>query len=318
MTTSPLLAARAVRHRRRARDRPALPPRRRPAGVRGVPARRRPAGRALLGGYYDGYAEVAAARRVRGCCWRRRPGGPTPTGRPGGLRRSTRSTGPTRTRRAVRRRPGASTGLDRTLVVGVHGPRGDGYVAGEHPDPDEAAEYHSARPAALAADGADLVSRDDDHHPAGGRGRGARPPGRRVSRSRSPSRSRPTAGCPTGRRSATRSRQVDAAGRPDWFLRQLRPPDPPRPGPRRRRLAAAGRRRTPERLDADPRGAGRHGGARRGRPGPAHLVGLDELRPQLPSPGDRGRLLRHRRPPRRRALGRVSPTRVHGSPRPAP
>ena len=31
---------------------------------------------------------------------------------------------------------------------------------------------------------------------------------------------------------------------------------------------------------------------------------VDALRPQLPSPGDRRRLLRHRLPPRRRALGR--------------
>lgn len=45
---------------------------------------------------------------------------------------------------------------DRSLVSGSVGPRGDGYVAGGT-DPDEAADYHRAQVASLAAAGADLV-----------------------------------------------------------------------------------------------------------------------------------------------------------------
>lgn len=47
-------------------------------------------------------------------------------------------------------------GADRSLVSGSVGPRGDGYVAGGT-DPDEAADYHHAQVASLAAAGADLV-----------------------------------------------------------------------------------------------------------------------------------------------------------------
>ena len=44
------------------------------------------------------------------------------------------------------------------VLVGVLGPRGDGYVAGEAPEPDEAADYHAAQVASLAAAGAELVT----------------------------------------------------------------------------------------------------------------------------------------------------------------
>jgi S-methylmethionine-dependent homocysteine/selenocysteine methylase len=54
------------------------------------------------------------------------------------------------------RRAGQASGLDRTLVSGVVGPRGDGYLAGGE-DPDEAAEYHAAQVRSFAAAGADLV-----------------------------------------------------------------------------------------------------------------------------------------------------------------
>jgi S-methylmethionine-dependent homocysteine/selenocysteine methylase len=42
-------------------------------------------------------------------------------------------------------------------VAGVIGPRGDGYVAGERADVDEAAEYHRAQLESFAAAGADLA-----------------------------------------------------------------------------------------------------------------------------------------------------------------
>lgn len=50
----------------------------------------------------------------------------------------------------------ADAGVARTLVSGVIGPRGDGYLAGGT-DPDEAADYHAAQARSLAAGGADLV-----------------------------------------------------------------------------------------------------------------------------------------------------------------
>lgn len=43
-------------------------------------------------------------------------------------------------------------------IIGAIGPRGDGYVAGETPDPDEAAGYHGAQVDSLAGAGADLVA----------------------------------------------------------------------------------------------------------------------------------------------------------------
>lgn len=43
------------------------------------------------------------------------------------------------------------------VVSGVVGPRGDGYVAGERPDVQEAARYHRAQIASFAAAGADIV-----------------------------------------------------------------------------------------------------------------------------------------------------------------
>ncbi len=44
------------------------------------------------------------------------------------------------------------------LVSGVVGPRGDGYLAGEAPDAEEARRYHAAQVSALADAGADLVT----------------------------------------------------------------------------------------------------------------------------------------------------------------
>lgn len=48
--------------------------------------------------------------------------------------------------------------LDDVRIIGVVGPRGDGYVAGEKADPDEAADYHRAQVEAFATTGADLVA----------------------------------------------------------------------------------------------------------------------------------------------------------------
>jgi homocysteine S-methyltransferase len=49
-------------------------------------------------------------------------------------------------------------GIEPLLVSGSLGPRGDGYVAGEEVDPDDAAAYHAPQIEAFAEAGADLVT----------------------------------------------------------------------------------------------------------------------------------------------------------------
>jgi homocysteine S-methyltransferase len=49
-------------------------------------------------------------------------------------------------------------GIEPLLVSGSLGPRGDGYVAGDEVDPDDAAAYHAAQIEAFAEAGADLVT----------------------------------------------------------------------------------------------------------------------------------------------------------------
>jgi S-methylmethionine-dependent homocysteine/selenocysteine methylase len=56
----------------------------------------------------------------------------------------------------VRLRDRAS--LDPLLISGCLGPRGDGYVAGEEVDPDDATAYHTPQIEAFAEAGADLVT----------------------------------------------------------------------------------------------------------------------------------------------------------------
>ena len=51
-----------------------------------------------------------------------------------------------------------NSGLDTVLVSGCLGPRGDGYVAGEAVDPDDAATYHAPQIEAFAEAGADLIT----------------------------------------------------------------------------------------------------------------------------------------------------------------
>jgi S-methylmethionine-dependent homocysteine/selenocysteine methylase len=52
----------------------------------------------------------------------------------------------------------ADAELDSFLISGNLGPRGDGYVAGEVVEPDDAAAYHRPQIEALAAAGADLIT----------------------------------------------------------------------------------------------------------------------------------------------------------------
>lgn len=109
----------------------------------------------LLERYYAGYAAVAAAAGagllVETPTWRSN----TDWGRvlgyaPSDLDRINQAA--VALARAVANR----SGLDRTRVSGVVGPRGDGYLAGGE-DPDEAADYHAAQVHAFGKAGADLV-----------------------------------------------------------------------------------------------------------------------------------------------------------------
>jgi homocysteine S-methyltransferase len=96
-------------------------------------------GRALLRDYYDGYAVVAAAAGVglllEAPTWRANPDWGARVGY-----------------------DAADQGIAEVRVGGLVGPRGDGYVAGEDADPDEAADYHATQAASFAAAGADLVT----------------------------------------------------------------------------------------------------------------------------------------------------------------
>ena len=110
---------------------------------------------AVLERYYARYAAIAAAAGagllVETPTWRANPDWGQVLGyHAEDLDRANRA--------AVDLARGAATasGLDSSLVSGVVGPRGDGYVAGGA-DPDEAAEYHAAQVRSFAAAGADLV-----------------------------------------------------------------------------------------------------------------------------------------------------------------
>src|SRR6478736_714977 len=107
-------------------------------------------------------------------------------------------------------------GVDRSLVVGVHGPRGDGYVSGPRRDPDEAAEYHAVQALSFAAAGADLVHAMTLTTPEEGIGvvRAARSAGLPVAVSFTvETDGRLPDGTPLG----TAVERVDAVAAPDWF-----------------------------------------------------------------------------------------------------
>jgi S-methylmethionine-dependent homocysteine/selenocysteine methylase len=116
------------------------------------------AGRALLEGYYAGYADVAR-RAGRGLfletpTWRANPDWATRVGYDlVELDRVNRQAVA-----FVRRLRDTWADLPDAVLVGNMGPRGDGYAVGEVPDPDEAAEYHSHQVRSFAEAGAELVS----------------------------------------------------------------------------------------------------------------------------------------------------------------
>ncbi|WP_256795318.1 homocysteine S-methyltransferase family protein [Terrabacter sp. Ter38] len=119
------------------------------------------AGRALLTDYYDGYASIAARAGagllLESPTWR--------ANRDWGARLGHSTTDLDRANadavdllRSLRRRYAAELGLQDVVVVGVVGPRGDGYRSAGAPNPAEAAEYHHAQVAAFAEAGVDVVT----------------------------------------------------------------------------------------------------------------------------------------------------------------
>ena len=115
-------------------------------------------GRELLRDYYDGYAAVArragAGLTLESPTWRANPDW--------GARVGYDAAALDRVNRAaigfLDRLRESYTDLEDVRTLGVIGPRGDGYVAGERADPAEAAEYHRGQVEAFAAAGVDVVA----------------------------------------------------------------------------------------------------------------------------------------------------------------
>ena len=118
-------------------------------------------GRALLTRYYDGYAAIAARAGVglllEAPTWRANPDWAAKVGYDlAALDRVNRAS--VELMQGLREKYERELGLTDVKVGGMTGPRGDGYVAGEDADPDEAAEYHAHQARAQAAAGADLMT----------------------------------------------------------------------------------------------------------------------------------------------------------------
>jgi homocysteine S-methyltransferase len=118
-------------------------------------------GRWLLTRYYDAYAEIAAKARVGltldAPTWRANWDWAAKVGYDAAaLDRVNRAA--VEFMGGLRERYVHELGLTDVKVGGLHGPRGDGYVAGEEVDPDEAADYHAGQVRSAAAAGADQVT----------------------------------------------------------------------------------------------------------------------------------------------------------------
>ena len=118
-------------------------------------------GRVLLTRYYDGYAAIAAKAGVglllEAPTWRANPDWAAKVGYDlAALDRVNRAS--VELMQGLREKYERELGLTEVKVGGMTGPRGDGYVAGEDADPDEAAEYHAHQARAQTAAGADLMT----------------------------------------------------------------------------------------------------------------------------------------------------------------
>jgi S-methylmethionine-dependent homocysteine/selenocysteine methylase len=115
-------------------------------------------GRALLRDYYDGYAAIARATgaglTLESPTWRANPDWADKVGYDAAaLDRVNRVAVD-----FLHELRASYADLTDVRIIGAVGPRGDGYVAGERADPDEAARYHLAQVEALAAAGVDVVA----------------------------------------------------------------------------------------------------------------------------------------------------------------
>src|ERR1044072_2462892 len=107
------------------------------------PLRRQADGRALMRWYFEGYASIAeragAGLRLESPTWRANPDW-------GALLGDDAATLDAANRESIAFLQGIahdwSDRIDDIRVVGMVGPRGDGYAAGSASTPDEAAEYH--------------------------------------------------------------------------------------------------------------------------------------------------------------------------------
>ena len=116
-------------------------------------------GRRVLRDYYEGYLRVAeqagAGLRLDSPTWRANPDW-------GALLGDDATSLDEVDRSAIEFLRGLteewSDRVDGTSVIGLIGPRGDGYAAGSASSADEAADYHAAQVAAFAAAGADEVA----------------------------------------------------------------------------------------------------------------------------------------------------------------
>ena len=172
------------------------------------------AGRSLLEGYLGEYAAVAAAAdaglMLETPTWRANPDWAALVGY------DARALDAVNQRAVdVVRAVGARADVLRTLVSGIVGPRGDGYLAAGA-DPDEAADYHSAQVDSFAAAGVDVVHAMTLNEPSEAIGvvRAARAAGLPVSISFTVE----TDGrLPDSTPLRAAIEQVDAVAAPDWY-----------------------------------------------------------------------------------------------------
>ncbi|HKE66654.1 MAG TPA: homocysteine S-methyltransferase family protein [Micromonosporaceae bacterium] len=115
------------------------------------------AGRGHLADYYGGYADVArragAALLLEAPTWRANPDWGARLGYDAGALRRANTAAIAFLKDLRQQWPD----IRDVAVSGVIGPRGDGYVAGDIPDTDEAADYHRPQIETFAAADADLV-----------------------------------------------------------------------------------------------------------------------------------------------------------------
>ena len=173
-------------------------------------------GRELLLDYYRDYVDIAersgAALQLETPTWR--------ASRDWGDRRGYSAADLRRVNRdsvQLLRRLRDEVGLGSFLISGCLGPRGDGYVAGEVVDPDDASKYHAEQIEAFAEAGADLITvltlTGTDE--AVGIARAARSAGLPVALSFTVEQD---GRLPDGTPLAAAITDVDADARPDYFM----------------------------------------------------------------------------------------------------